>query len=108
MGVVFALMSKSHICAPLCEPRFTQGLSGCFTYPFEPHPFSLQKITWNETSKIVIYRSKRHHNIKRNFQIFKAADFIAAAIDHLPPKESATWYREVIKTNGANLHGADD
>lgn len=26
------------------------------------HPFSLQKITWNATTKTVIYRSKRHHN----------------------------------------------
>jgi hypothetical protein len=43
------------------------------------HPFSLQKITWNATSKTVIYRSKRHHNTKRNFEIFKAPDFIAAA-----------------------------
>ncbi|PQJ27241.1 hypothetical protein BSZ32_01160 [Rubritalea profundi] len=54
------------------------------------HPFSLQKITWNASSKTVIYRSKRHHNIKRNFQIFKAPDFIAAAIDHLPPKGQQT------------------
>jgi hypothetical protein len=26
------------------------------------------KITWNATSKTVIYRSKRHHNTKRNFR----------------------------------------
>jgi hypothetical protein len=44
------------------------------------HPFSLQKITWNATSKTVIYRSKRHHTTKRNFEIFKAPDFIAAAL----------------------------
>ncbi|MCP5538289.1 MAG: transposase [Akkermansiaceae bacterium] len=54
------------------------------------HPFSLQKITWNATTKTVIYRSKRHHSIKRNFQIFKAPDFIAAALDHLPPKGQQT------------------
>ncbi|MBC7979743.1 MAG: hypothetical protein H7Y36_04180 [Armatimonadetes bacterium] len=29
------------------------------------HPFSLQKITWNETTKTVIYRSKRHHTLVR-------------------------------------------
>ena len=50
------------------------------------HPFSLQKITWNESTKTVIYRSKRHHNTKRNFEIFTAPDFIAAALLHLPPK----------------------
>ena len=54
------------------------------------HPFSLQKITWNATSKTVIYRSKRHHTTKRNFQIFKAPDFIAAALLHLPPKGQQT------------------
>jgi hypothetical protein len=51
---------------------------------------SLQKITWNPTSKTVIYRSKRHHNTKRNFEIFKAPDFIAAALLHLPPKGQQT------------------
>jgi hypothetical protein len=54
------------------------------------HPFSLQKITWNATTKTVIYRSKRHHNTKRNFEIFKAPDFIAAALLHLPPKGQQT------------------
>jgi hypothetical protein len=33
---------------------------------------SREKITWNATTKTVIYRSKRHHNTKRNFEIFKA------------------------------------
>jgi hypothetical protein len=51
---------------------------------------SLQKITWNATTKTVIYRSKRHHNTKRNFEIFKAPDFIAAALLHLPPKGQQT------------------
>jgi hypothetical protein len=41
---------------------------------------SLQKITWNATTQTVIYRSKRHHNTKRNFEIFKAPDFIAAIL----------------------------
>jgi hypothetical protein len=54
------------------------------------HPFSLQKITWNAASKTVIYRSKRHHTTKRNFEIFKAPDFIAAALLHLPPKGQQT------------------
>jgi hypothetical protein len=54
------------------------------------HPFSLQKITWNASTQTVIYRSKRHHNTKRNFEIFKAPDFIAAALLHLPPKGQQT------------------
>lgn len=31
-----------------------------------------------------------HHNTKRNFEIFKAPDFIAAALLHLPPKGQQT------------------
>jgi hypothetical protein len=41
---------------------------------------SLQKITWNATTKTAIYRSKRHYTTKRNFQIFSAPDFIAAIL----------------------------
>jgi hypothetical protein len=53
-------------------------------------PFSLQKITWKPETQTVIYRSKPHHNTKRNFEIFKAADFIAALVDHIPPKSKHT------------------
>ena len=74
------------------------------------HPFSLQKITWNASSKTVIYRSKRHHTTKRNFEIFKAPDFIAAAIDHLPPKGQQTVRYYGIYSNKSRgmspYHGA--
>ncbi len=54
------------------------------------HPFSLQKITWNAATRTVIYRSKRHHSTRRNFQVFGASEFIAAALLHLPPKGQQT------------------
>ena len=73
----------------IIAPHDTAGRERLAQYLLR-HPFSLQKITWNATTKTVIYRSKRHHNIKRNFEIFKAPDFIAAAIDHLPPKGQQT------------------
>jgi len=64
-------------------------------------------MAWNATTKTVIYRSKRHHHTttpphhqatkppshqatKRNFEIFKATDFIAAALLHIPPKGQQT------------------
>jgi len=53
-------------------------------------PFSLQKITWKPETQTVIYRSKPHHNTKRNFEIFTAVDFLAALIDHIPPKSKHT------------------
>ena len=73
----------------IIAPHDTAGRERLAQYLLR-HPFSLQKITWNATTKTVIYRSKRHHNIKRNFEIFKAPDFIAAAVDHLPPKGQQT------------------
>jgi hypothetical protein len=48
-------------------------------------PFSLQKIHWNPKTKTVIYRSRRSWRTKRNFEVFKATDFLAAAIDHILP-----------------------
>ncbi len=53
-------------------------------------PFSLEKVTWNEKSRQVIYRSKRSWHTKQNFQIFSAADFIAATVEHIPPKGQQT------------------
>ena len=53
-------------------------------------PFYLQKITWNPDTKSVIYRSRRSWHTKRNFEVFKATDFLAAAIEHIPPKGQQT------------------
>lgn len=53
-------------------------------------PFSLEKITWIEKTKRVIYRSRTSWRTKRNFQVFTAADFIAAAVEHIPPKNQHT------------------
>ena len=53
-------------------------------------PFSLEKITWKKETGTVIYRSERSWNTKRNFEVFSAADFLAAAVDHIPPKNQHT------------------
>ncbi len=53
-------------------------------------PFSLQKMTWNPDIKTVIYRPRRSWHTKRNFEVFKATDFLAAAIEHIPPKGQQT------------------
>ncbi|MFT5469568.1 MAG: hypothetical protein ACI8UO_004689 [Verrucomicrobiales bacterium] len=49
-------------------------------------PFSLEKITWNQTTHRVIYRSSRSWHTKSNFKVFTASDFLAAAVEHIPPK----------------------
>jgi hypothetical protein len=53
-------------------------------------PFSLQKIHWNPKTRTVIYRSRRSWRTKRNFDVFQATDFLAAAIDHIPPRGQQT------------------
>lgn len=53
-------------------------------------PFSLEKITWIEKTKRVIYRSRTSWRTKRNFQIFTATGFLAAAVEHIPPKNQHT------------------
>ncbi|MCB1233436.1 MAG: transposase [Verrucomicrobiae bacterium] len=49
-------------------------------------PLSLEKITWNQTSRKVINRSKRSWHTKKNFQIIEVTDFLAAGVEHIPPK----------------------
>ncbi|MCB1062749.1 MAG: transposase [Verrucomicrobiae bacterium] len=38
----------------------------------------------------VIYRSKRSWHTKKNFQIFEVTDFLATAVEHIPPKGQQT------------------
>jgi hypothetical protein len=80
-------------------------------------PFSLEKITWNESTGKVIYRSKRSWHTKRNFQIFEAVDFLAATVEHIPPKSQQchaakavankrseiAWTEPKVKSNGEVL-----
>ncbi|ODS31020.1 MAG: putative transposase, partial [Candidatus Scalindua rubra] len=49
--------------------------------------FSLEKLTYNEETNTVIYRSKMTHGKnKKNFQIYTAKEFIAAITQHIPEK----------------------
>ena len=48
--------------------------------------FSLEKITYNEQTGSIIYRSKKNYNTKRNFEVFSAEDFIGAITQHIPDK----------------------
>jgi len=50
------------------------------------NPFSEKKMTYNEETGTVIYRSRRHASTKRNFEVFSAQDFIAAITQHIPDK----------------------
>ncbi|MEQ9825895.1 MAG: transposase [Puniceicoccaceae bacterium] len=53
-------------------------------------PLSLQKMSWNGTTKTVLYRSSRSWKTKRNFEVYSGPDFIAALSEHIPPKSFQT------------------
>ena len=84
----------------LAWPRECHGRTQASWRPFEGRrrlaeyllraPFSLEKITWKKETATVIYRSKRSWNTKRNFEVFSATDFLAAAVEHIPPKNQHT------------------
>jgi Putative transposase len=51
------------------------------------NPFSVEKMTYNDKSGTVIYRSKMTHGKnKKNFNAYTAEEFIAAITQHIPEK----------------------
>ena len=48
------------------------------------NPFALTKMTYNEQTGTVIYRSKRDYHSKCNFKVFSAEEFIASITQHIP------------------------
>lgn len=50
------------------------------------NPFSVEKMTLESPTDMVIYRSRLNAKINRNFQIFTSTDFLAAITQHIPDK----------------------
>ena len=50
------------------------------------NPFSLAKMTYNPTTRTILYRSKRDYHSKCNFKVFTAEAFIAAITQHIPER----------------------
>jgi len=60
-------------------------------------PFSLEKMSYEPVSGTVIYRSRMHKTLKRNFQIMSGADWLAQLCRHIPNRfehlvRYAGWY----------------
>jgi hypothetical protein len=60
-------------------------------------PFSLEKMSYEPVSGIVIYRSRMHKTFKRNFQIMSGADWLVQLCRHIPDRfehlvRYAGWY----------------
>ncbi len=48
--------------------------------------FSVEKIKYIEKTSTVIYHSKMNHGKNKNFEVYKAEEFIAAITQHIPEK----------------------
>ncbi len=77
-------------------------------------PFNLEKISYEPRTGNVLYRSEKHWRTRRNFEVFSAAQFIEALVNHLPPKNvpMLRYYGAYSnKCRGmrrkASTHGAD-
>ena len=60
-------------------------------------PFSLEKMSYDPVSGTVIYRSRMHKTLKRNFQIMSGADWLVQLCRHIPDRfehlvRYAGWY----------------
>jgi len=49
-------------------------------------PMSLQKMTYDAATGTVIYRSKMHAGLKRNFQVMPGAGWLALLCKHIPDR----------------------
>ncbi len=72
--------------------------------------FSQQKMCDHAKSRTVIYRSKMHRVLKRNFEMFPVLDWIAAVTAHIPNKGEHLvryygWYSNV---NRGQRHKAQE
>jgi hypothetical protein len=60
-------------------------------------PFSLEKMSYDPASCTVIYRSRMHKTLKRNFQVMHGADWLVQLCAHIPDRfehlvRYAGWY----------------
>jgi len=60
-------------------------------------PMSLQKMTYDAATGTVIYRSKMHAGLKRNFQVMPGAEWLELLCKHIPDRYAhlvryAGWY----------------
>ena len=49
-------------------------------------PMSLEKMTYDAATGMVIYRSKMHAGLKRNFQVMPGAEWLELLCKHIPDR----------------------
>jgi hypothetical protein len=73
-------------------------------------PFSLEKLRYHATTGTVIYHSKMHPVLKRNFEVFSACDWLAALTAHIPNAGEHLvryygWYSNVNRGKRRKVQG---
>jgi len=66
------------------------------------NPFSVEKMTLESPTDMVIYRSRLNAKINRNFEVFTLTDFLAAITQHIPDKGAQMvryygWYSNKMR-----------
>ncbi|HOX58374.1 MAG TPA: transposase [Verrucomicrobiota bacterium] len=66
------------------------------------NPFSVEKMTLESPTDMVIYRSRLNAKINRNFEVFTPTDFLAAITQHIPDKGAQMvryygWYSNKMR-----------
>jgi hypothetical protein len=91
-----------HVCV---GPEDAEGRKKLAGYMLRA-PFSLAKMTYDPASGTVIYRSKMHLGLKRNFQVMSGAQWLELLCKHIPDRYEQLvrycgWYssrsREFVK-----------
>lgn len=75
-------------------------------------PFSLEKLRYHATTGMVIYRSKMHPVLRRNFEVFSACDGLAALTAYIPNAGDhlarySGWYSNVSQGKRREAGGED-
>ena len=50
------------------------------------NPFALEKMTYDRQTGMVIYRSKFHASLKRNYPLLPAVKWLTLLLAHIPDK----------------------
>jgi hypothetical protein len=69
--------------------RDAEGRRQLARYMIRP-PFALDKLQYVEASARVIYRTRMHATLKRNFQVLPGAKWLQLLIQHIPDKNEHT------------------
>ncbi len=69
-------------------------------------PMSLAKMSYDAATGTVIYRSKMHAGLKRNFQVMPGAEWLELLCKHIPDRFTSIWCATSAGTRTARAANA--